>query len=88
MMLCPEGSEGVTYALLSTMPNLAGTVAQDIASYLTLYFNVGNEALQAQDFNGMLKLTVLTSFLQVVPLVLLHILPDSKVRSIFFPPVL
>lgn len=33
-MLCPEGSEGVTYALLTTISNLSGAVAQDIGMYI------------------------------------------------------
>lgn len=43
-MLCPDGSEGVTYALLTTISNLAGAVASDIASAMTLIWNVDNEA--------------------------------------------
>lgn len=79
MMLCPEGSEGVTYALLSTMCNLAGAVAYDLGTGFTLFFEVGNTALAAGDFTGMLRLTILTSLLQALPLTLLHVLPDSRV---------
>ncbi len=60
MMLCPEGSEGVTYALLSTISNLAGSVAYDVGTGLTLFFDVSNDALQAGDYSGILYLTVIT----------------------------
>lgn len=79
MMLCPEGSEGVTYALLSTMCNLAGAVAFDLGTWLTMYFDVSNDALSRGDFRGMLYLTILTSVIQVLPLALIHVLPDSRV---------
>jgi hypothetical protein len=35
-MLCPPGSEGLVYAVLTTIMNLSGTVASDIGSTLTL----------------------------------------------------
>lgn len=77
-MLCPEGSEGVTYALLTTISNLANAVGGDIGSAMTLIWAVDNETLESGDYSGMLKLTILTSCLQVFPLVLVWILPDSK----------
>ena len=81
MMLCPEGSEGVTYALLTTVANLASTVSGDIGSGLTTLFDVSNDSLEAGDFTGVLKLTILTSFLQLLPLTLLWILPDTRVSN-------
>lgn len=79
MMLCPEGSEGVTYALLTTIANLSSTVSSDIGSWLTIYFDVSNSTLEAGDFTGVLYLTIITSCLQLLPLTLLWILPDSRV---------
>lgn len=84
MMLCPEGSEGVTYALLTTIANLASTVSGDIGSGLTTLFDVSNTSLEAGNFDGVLYLTILTSFLQLLPLCLLWILPDSRVRRVLF----
>ena len=77
-MLCPEGSEGVTYALLTTISNLAGAVGSDIGSAMTLIWDVDNDTLESGDYSGMLKLTILTSCLQVTPLLWVWILPDSK----------
>jgi BT1 family len=42
-MLCPEGSEGLVYAVLTTIMNLSGTVASDIGSAMTLIWDVSNE---------------------------------------------
>jgi len=78
VMLCPDGSEGVTYALLTTISNLAWTVACDIGSAMTLIWPVDNDTLASGDYSGMLKLTILTSCLQVFPLCLVWILPDTK----------
>lgn len=77
-MLCPEGSEGVTYALLTTISNLASAVGGDIGSAMTLIWAVDNDTLASGDYSGMLKLTILTSCLQAAPLLLVWILPDSK----------
>ena len=59
-MLCPEGSEGVTYALLTTISNLANSVANDIATCLSYIWDVSNETIASGDFSGVLKLTLLT----------------------------
>jgi len=77
-MLCPEGSEGVTYALLTTISNLASAVGSDIGTAMTLIWPVDNDTIASGDYSGMLKLTILTSCLQVAPLLLVWILPDSK----------
>ena len=41
-MLCPEGSEGLVYAVLTTITNLSGSVAYDLGSAMTLLFDVSN----------------------------------------------
>jgi hypothetical protein len=41
-MLCPEGGEGLVYAVLSTIMNLSGSVASDIGSLLTKIWDVSN----------------------------------------------
>jgi len=78
VVLCPEGSEGTTYALLTTISNLAGTVASDFGSWMTGIWDVSNETLEAGDFQGVFNLTVLTSFLQIAPIVLVFLLPATK----------
>jgi len=41
--LCPKGSEGTTYAMLTTFSNLAGTIAFDISTALTEVWDVSSE---------------------------------------------
>jgi hypothetical protein len=60
MHLCPPGSEGVTFAVLSTMASIGGAVSYDLGTALATLFDVSNESLTAGDFSGMLYLTILT----------------------------
>jgi len=78
VMLCPEGAEGVTYALLTTVGNMAWTLAQDLGTSLTSLFDCSNAALARQDFSGVLKLTILTSVIQIAPILFLRMLPANK----------
>lgn len=78
VMLCPAGAEGTTFALLTTISSLAGTVASDIGTYLTSIWDVSNDTISAGDYSGVLKLTILTSFIQLLPIFLVWILPDGK----------
>lgn len=78
IMLCPQGSEGLTYALLTTVGNLAWIIAQGLGGTLTSFFDVQNATLASKDFSGVLKLTILTSVIQIVPIVGVYLLPSSK----------
>lgn len=78
VMLCPRGAEGTTFALLTAAASLAGTVASDFGSALTDIWDVSNETLAAGDFSGVLKLTILTSLLQLSPIMFIGILPDTR----------
>jgi len=77
VMLCPPGNEGVTYALLTTVGNLAWTIAQDLGGALTLVFDVKNESLARGDFTGVLHLTLFTSLVQLLPVSFVFLLPKS-----------
>ena len=59
-MLCPPGAEGTTFALLTTLASLAGTVASDFGSWLTIVWDVSNDTLASGDYSGILKLSGLT----------------------------
>lgn len=69
MRLCPEGSEGVTFALLATLINLAENVAGQIGVLLTFIWNVSNNELENGNYSGVRNLTLLTRweivFLQI-----------------------
>lgn len=77
-MLCPPGSEGLVYAGLTTVANLADTVAADIGSACTLIWDVSNDTISGGDYTGVLNLAVLTTCLSVVPLCMVWVIPDSK----------
>lgn len=62
LMLCPDGSEGLTYATLTTIANLASTVSYDISTLFSYIWDTSNETLEKGDFSGVLKLTLLTRY--------------------------
>ena len=45
---------------------------------MTLIWDVDNETIKRGDFTGVLNLAILTSVLQIVPLALVWMLPDTK----------
>ncbi|KAG5189126.1 Biopterin transport-related protein BT1 [Tribonema minus] len=75
--MCPEGTEGTTYAILTTLSNVAGAVSFSIGTLLTHLWDVSNEAFAAGQFGGMWRLTLLTSLIQPLPLVLMGYLPAN-----------
>lgn len=82
VVLCPEGSEGTTYALLTTISNLAGTVGSDLSSSLTSIWDTSNQTLEAGDYSGVANLTILTSILQLMPIALVFLLPATRKEQI------
>ena len=64
--------------VLTTLSNMGGTVASDISSLLVGVWNVSNDAIEKHKYNGMTKLTILTSLLQLAPLPLLFLIPKDK----------
>ena len=82
LVICPSGSEGITYALLTTIGNLAWSLSSLIGTLLTNIWDVSNDTLSAGNFDGMINLTILTSCLQVLPIALVYLLPDTKEEQI------
>ena len=76
--LCPKGSEGTTYAMLTTMSNLAGSLAFDISTALTVVWDVSSDTIKAGDFDGVWKLSLLCGLAGPVPLLLLGLIPKNK----------
>lgn len=93
MRLCPDGSEGASYAMLTTFSNIALVCASNLGNHLAGVWDVSNEAMRSHEVSGLWKLSVLTSTLALVPLSLLWLLPKnaeeqqslakSKVKSKF-----
>lgn len=43
--MCPDGAEGTTYAILTTMSNVSMAAAQDLGTMFTRIWDVSNETL-------------------------------------------
>ena len=80
-MLCPEGYEGLVYAMLTTIGNLSGSVASDLGSLFTLIWDVSNNTIEKGDYSGVLYIAILTSLLQLFPLCFVWLLPDSRIEQ-------
>lgn len=76
--LCPAGSEGTTYAMLTTFSNLAGSLAFDISTALTAVWDVSSNAIAAGDYSGVWKLSLLCGLIGPIPLILLRLIPKDK----------
>eukprot|EP00612_Vaucheria_litorea_P002909 CAMPEP_0171461766 /NCGR_PEP_ID=MMETSP0945-20130129/6080_1 /TAXON_ID=109269 /ORGANISM="Vaucheria litorea, Strain CCMP2940" /LENGTH=487 /DNA_ID=CAMNT_0011988173 /DNA_START=115 /DNA_END=1575 /DNA_ORIENTATION=+ len=78
LRLCPDGSEGATYAILTTFSNIALNCGYNIGTLLSDIWDVSNDTLTAQDYSGFWKLDLLTGCLAPIPLALLFLLPKNK----------
>lgn len=76
--LCPKGSEGATFSMLTTFGNIASTVAGSIGSQLGGVWDVRNDTLRNGDVSGLWKLALFTSIVPIFPLFLLHLLPNNQ----------
>ena len=78
MGLCPKGSEGATYSMLTTFGNIALTVAGSLGTQLGQIWDVSNTALKNNDLSGLWKLALLTSLVPILPLFLLYLIPANQ----------
>jgi len=76
--LCPEGSEGVSYAMFTTMNNLAIILSSNLSTLLLAIWDVSEENLAKGNLNGFMKLTLLTTGLQTCGILFLPLLPRFK----------
>jgi hypothetical protein len=76
--LCPKGSEGTTYAMLTTWSNLAGSLAFDISTALTVVWDVSSETIASGDYGGVWKLSLLCGLAGPIPLFLLGLIPKDR----------
>eukprot|EP00596_Hydrurales_sp_CCMP1899_P003780 CAMPEP_0119054474 /NCGR_PEP_ID=MMETSP1177-20130426/75087_1 /TAXON_ID=2985 /ORGANISM="Ochromonas sp, Strain CCMP1899" /LENGTH=459 /DNA_ID=CAMNT_0007034711 /DNA_START=124 /DNA_END=1500 /DNA_ORIENTATION=+ len=53
LAMCPEGAEGASYAMLTTLSNLAGTVANALGGAIAGVWDVSNETLAKHEYTGM-----------------------------------
>lgn len=76
--LCPEGSEGASYAMFTTVHNSAGQVSTAVSTHLLGIWDVSKGVLAEHELSGMVKLTLLTTILQVSGILLVRMLPRTK----------
>lgn len=83
--LCPEGSEGASYAMFTTINNSALQVSRAISTlllglkkWLGESWDVSKEKLEAHDLEGMVNLTILTTVMQVSGILFVWMLPRTK----------
>jgi len=76
--LCPKGSEGVSYAMFTTMNNVALTLSSNMSTLLLGIWDVSKEALEEDRLGGMVKLTVLTTCIQTAGVFFLPLLPEFR----------
>eukprot|EP01041_Mallomonas_annulata_P009278 gene9278-19257_t len=77
MRLCPDGSEGTAYAMLTTFENVASLSASALGNHLAKIWDVSNSALRAKNVDGLWRLTVLVSVLSILPISLVRLLPRN-----------
>ena len=80
--MCPEGAEGASYAMLTTLSNLAGTVSYSFAAACASIFPVSNEDLAAHHYSGMWKLTLLCMGANLVGLFFIRLLPSGVAEQL------
>ena len=83
--MIPAGAEGTVYALLSTWQNVATEAGYQLGTYLTCVTDVSDSAIEDGKWAGVLKLTIICSAVQILPIFLIYtrtpggicLLPDS-----------
>ncbi|KAL3796161.1 hypothetical protein HJC23_000664 [Cyclotella cryptica] len=76
--LCPSGSEGASYAMFTTMSNSAYTLAAAFSTLLLGVWDVSKEAMERGELSGMVRLTALTTLIQVSGVLFVGLLPRTK----------
>lgn len=76
--LCPDGSEGASYAMFTTVNNSALNLSAAISTQLLRIWDVSKDALARHDLSGMINLTILTSLIQISGLGFVGLLPKTR----------
>jgi hypothetical protein len=75
--LCPDGSEGASYAMYTTAWNSSMLLAPAISTLMLGIWDVSEEALEEGNLGGMFRLTILTSLLQISAILFVGMLPRN-----------
>ena len=76
--LVPAGSEGASYAMFTTYWNSAMLLSPAVATSLLRIWDVSKETLEADELDGLFKLSLLTTFIQTLPVLLIFWLPRDR----------
>lgn len=76
--LCPDGSEGASYAMYTTVSNCALLLQPAISTLLLGIWDVSEPTLEAGELSGLLKLTVLTTLIQTSAVLFVGLLPNDR----------
>lgn len=76
--LCPDGSEGASYAMFTTVNNSALNLSAALSTQLLRIWDVSKEALAKHELSGMVNLTVLTSLVQLSGIAFVGLLPKTR----------
>ena len=81
--LCPPNSEGASYAMFTTAWNSAFLLAQAIGSSILLgIWDTTKETMIAGNLNGLFNLSILTTILQMLPIVFVWWLPHGRTELV------
>ena len=76
--LCPKGSEGVSYAMFTTMNNVSLNLSANLSTTLLGIWDVSKEALEKGKISGFVKLTILCTCFQASAALFFPLLPEYK----------
>ena len=76
--LCPDGSEGASYAMYTTVSNSAMLAQPTISTMLLGIWDVSKQALQDRELSGLLKLSMLTTLIQTSAILFVRLLPKDR----------
>jgi len=86
--MIPDGTEGTAFALISTWTNVAGEVGTDVGTALACGVDVSNSAISNGNWTGLLKLTLVCSGIQLLPIFAIYgrvrgirLLPDNIAQT-------
>ena len=75
--LVPSGIEGTSYALFTTTWNTASSLSDALSTILLRIWDVSRAAFEKGQLNGLRNLTILTTIIQMTPLLFIWMVPHS-----------
>lgn len=78
--MIPPGTEGTTYAIITTWQNVAAEVGYDLGTALACTVNDSNSSIENHHWTGILKLTIICSLIQVLPAAFIYAKTPAGIR--------